>query len=94
MMFEKCMDAIPAVAGLPGQASDRRSYRTEVLDCYFFESLQEVRPMTKDWLHRYNCHRPHESLGQYRHSNIESSVFPNFASRWQFRRFIYLQVNF
>ena len=31
-----------------------KTYRTEVLDCYVFESLQEVRDMTADWLHRYN----------------------------------------
>ncbi|QOQ84222.1 DDE-type integrase/transposase/recombinase [Comamonas thiooxydans] len=30
-----------------------RTYRTAVLDCYVFESLQEVRSMTEDWLHRY-----------------------------------------
>ena len=41
-----------------------KTYRTEVLDCYVFESLQEVRQMTEDWLHRYNRHRPHESLGR------------------------------
>ncbi len=38
-----------------------RTYGTAVLDCYVFESLQEVRSMTEDWLHRYNHHRPHES---------------------------------
>lgn len=41
-----------------------KTYRTEVLDCYVFESLAEVRSMTADWLHRYNHHRPHESLGR------------------------------
>lgn len=40
-----------------------RTYRTEVLDCYVFTSLQEVRRMTEDWRHRYNHERPHESLG-------------------------------
>ena len=38
-----------------------KTYRTEVLDCVY-DSLQEVRQMTADWLHRYNHHRPHESL--------------------------------
>ena len=41
-----------------------RTHRMELLDCYVFESLQEVRLMTEDWLHRYNHHRPHESLGR------------------------------
>ena len=40
-----------------------RTYRDEVLDCYVFETLDEVRRMTADWLVRYNEHRPHESLG-------------------------------
>jgi putative transposase len=40
-----------------------RTYRDEVLDCYVFETLDEVRHMTADWLVRYNHHRPHESLG-------------------------------
>ena len=29
-----------------------RSYRTEVLDCYVFESLHEVGQLTEDWMHR------------------------------------------
>ena len=40
-----------------------RTYRDEVLDCYVFETLDEVRRMTADWLVRYNHHRPQESLG-------------------------------
>jgi putative transposase len=40
-----------------------RTYRDEVLDCYVFETLDEVRRMTADWLIHYNEHRPHESLG-------------------------------
>lgn len=40
-----------------------RTYRNEVLDCYVFETLDEVRRMTADWLARYNDQRPHESLG-------------------------------
>jgi len=30
-----------------------KTYRTKALDCYVFDSLQEVRDMTDDWLHRY-----------------------------------------
>lgn len=41
-----------------------RTYRTEVLDCYVFEILEEVRRMTEEWRHRYNHERLHESLGK------------------------------
>ncbi len=41
-----------------------RTYRTEVLDCYVFDSLDEVRRMTEDWMHRYNHELPHEALGR------------------------------
>jgi putative transposase len=40
-----------------------RSYRTQVLSCYAFYSLSEVRHMTEDWRHRYNLERPHTALG-------------------------------
>ena len=40
-----------------------RTYREEVLDCYVFETLGEVRRMTAEWITRYNEIRPHESLG-------------------------------
>jgi putative transposase len=40
-----------------------KTYRTEVLDCYVFTSLNEVRRMTEDWRHRYNHKRPHRALG-------------------------------
>jgi len=40
-----------------------RTYREEVLDCYVFETLGEVRRMTVEWMSRYNERRPHEALG-------------------------------
>lgn len=40
-----------------------RTFRTEVLDRYVFNSLHEVRRMAEDWRHRYNHDRPHRSLG-------------------------------
>ena len=40
-----------------------RTYRTEVLDLYVFNSLAEVREATEEFIREYNEERPHESLG-------------------------------
>lgn len=45
---------------VPVHAAVQRTVR----DCDIFDSLQEVRDLTTDWLHPYNDHRPHESLGR------------------------------
>lgn len=39
-----------------------RTYRTEVLNAYVFESLDQVREMSADWLQSYNEERPHDAL--------------------------------
>jgi putative transposase len=54
-----------------------KTYRTEVLDCYVFDSLAEVRAMTADWLQRYNHHRPHEALGRVPQVEYRIKRFPD-----------------
>jgi putative transposase len=41
-----------------------RTYRTEVLNAYVFESLEQVQQLTDDWLIEYNEQRPHDALGR------------------------------
>ena len=43
---------------------DNRTYRTEVLNAYVFESLDQVREITAEWLQQYHEERPHESLAR------------------------------
>ncbi len=38
------------------------TYRREVLNCYAFEDLDDVRRITEDWMHTYNTIRPHQAL--------------------------------
>ncbi|HAP40180.1 MAG TPA: hypothetical protein DCQ94_10530 [Nitrospira sp.] len=39
-----------------------RTYRTEVLNAYVFESLDQVREINAAWLQSYNEERPHDAL--------------------------------
>ena len=40
-----------------------RTYRDEVLDCWIFEDLDQVRELSYHWRVKYNERRPHDSLG-------------------------------
>lgn len=39
-----------------------RTYRTEVLDLYLFNNLEQARKVTEEWLASYNTEMPHEAL--------------------------------
>ena len=41
-----------------------RSYRTELLNLYLFETIDQFQQRSDEWLHSYNHERPHDSLGR------------------------------
>jgi putative transposase len=39
------------------------SFRRDILDAYLFESINQVRMPTEEWIEDYNSERPHDALG-------------------------------
>lgn len=39
-----------------------RTYREDVLDAYFFDTLEQLRILSDQWLETYNSKHPHRSM--------------------------------
>jgi len=55
-----------------------RTYREDVLDRYVFETLEQVRQLTADWVRHYNHERPHDSL-----DDLTPHLFAKRYQKWQ-----------
>ena len=62
-----------------------RTYRTEVLNAYVFESLDQVREITAEWLRSYNEERPHDAAGGASADAVSGPTRSQKVLHWQCR---------
>src|SRR4051812_44186856 len=39
-----------------------KTFREDVLNAYYFDTLEEIRILSDEWQYNYNNHHPHKSL--------------------------------
>jgi len=62
-----------------------RLYREDILDAYIFESIEQLRVLSRKWQYDYNKNHPHKSLGkkspwEFAVNNGKLSEFPTINS--------------
>jgi len=60
-----------------------RSYRSEVLSRWLFESLDQVREITHGWIKIYNEERPHDALGNLPPALYRERLFATTSSTFK-----------